>query len=45
MRATLMYLVVASFLWQDNTCDLCRKGLQTSCRHGGRCLPVTPGRL
>jgi threonine dehydrogenase-like Zn-dependent dehydrogenase len=29
-------LVVASFLWQDNTCDFCRKGLQTSCRHGGR---------
>jgi threonine dehydrogenase-like Zn-dependent dehydrogenase len=29
-------LVVASFLWQDNTCDLCRKGLQSSCRHGGR---------
>jgi threonine dehydrogenase-like Zn-dependent dehydrogenase len=29
-------LVVASFLWQDNTCDLSRKGLQSSCRHGGR---------
>ena len=29
-------LVVASFLWQDNTCDFCREGLQTSCRHGGR---------
>jgi threonine dehydrogenase-like Zn-dependent dehydrogenase len=29
-------LVVVSFLWQDNTCDFCRKGLQTSCRHGGR---------
>lgn len=29
-------LVVASFLWQDNTCDFCAAGLQTSCRHGGR---------
>ncbi|WP_033346322.1 zinc-binding dehydrogenase [Catenuloplanes japonicus] len=28
-------LVVASFAWQDNTCDLCREGVQTSCRHGG----------
>ena len=28
-------LMVASFLWQDNTCDFYRKGLQT-CRHGGR---------
>jgi len=27
---------VTSFLWQDNTCDFCREGLQTSCRHGGR---------
>ncbi|WP_433125529.1 alcohol dehydrogenase catalytic domain-containing protein [Micromonospora sp. CA-240977] len=28
-------LVVASFAWQDNTCDFCREGYQTSCRHGG----------
>ncbi|MFI5496674.1 zinc-dependent alcohol dehydrogenase family protein [Actinoplanes sp. NPDC051859] len=28
-------LVVAPFAWQDNTCDFCREGLQTSCRHGG----------
>ncbi|HVQ95389.1 MAG TPA: alcohol dehydrogenase catalytic domain-containing protein [Mycobacteriales bacterium] len=28
-------LVVASFAYQDNTCDFCRDGVQTSCRHGG----------
>jgi threonine dehydrogenase-like Zn-dependent dehydrogenase len=28
-------LVVASWAYQDNTCDLCREGLQTSCPHGG----------
>ena len=28
-------LVVAPFLWADNTCDFCREGLHTSCRHGG----------
>lgn len=28
-------LVVAPFLWADNTCDFCAEGLQTSCRHGG----------
>ena len=28
-------LVVAPFLWADNTCDFCREGLQSSCRHGG----------
>jgi threonine dehydrogenase-like Zn-dependent dehydrogenase len=28
-------LVVAPFLWSDNTCDFCQEGLQTSCRHGG----------
>jgi threonine dehydrogenase-like Zn-dependent dehydrogenase len=28
-------LVVAPFVWADNTCDFCREGLQTSCRHGG----------
>ncbi|GAA3268910.1 alcohol dehydrogenase catalytic domain-containing protein [Dactylosporangium vinaceum] len=27
--------VVAPFVWADNTCDLCREGLQASCRHGG----------
>jgi threonine dehydrogenase-like Zn-dependent dehydrogenase len=29
-------LVVAPFVWADNTCDFCREGLHTSCRHGGR---------
>lgn len=29
-------VVVAPFRWADNTCDFCREGLQTSCRHGGR---------
>jgi hypothetical protein len=29
-------LVISPFTWCDNTCDFCRKGLQTSCRHGGR---------
>ena len=29
-------LVVAPFVWADNTCDFCSEGLQTSCRHGGR---------
>ena len=28
-------LVLAPFLWCDNTCDFCRRGLQSSCRHGG----------
>jgi threonine dehydrogenase-like Zn-dependent dehydrogenase len=28
-------LVVAPFAWADNTCDFCRAGLQTQCRHGG----------
>jgi threonine dehydrogenase-like Zn-dependent dehydrogenase len=28
-------LVVAPFMWADNTCDFCVEGLQTSCRHGG----------
>jgi threonine dehydrogenase-like Zn-dependent dehydrogenase len=28
-------LVVAPFGWADNTCDFCRAGLQTQCRHGG----------
>jgi threonine dehydrogenase-like Zn-dependent dehydrogenase len=28
-------LVVAPFAWQDNTCDFCREGVQTSCRNGG----------
>ena len=28
-------LVVAPFVWSDGTCEFCRKGLQTSCRHGG----------
>ena len=29
-------LVVAPFVWADNTCDFCTEGLQTSCRHGGQ---------
>ncbi|GAA1293293.1 alcohol dehydrogenase catalytic domain-containing protein [Pseudonocardia aurantiaca] len=28
-------VVVAPFVWADNTCDFCVEGLQTSCRHGG----------
>jgi threonine dehydrogenase-like Zn-dependent dehydrogenase len=29
-------VVIAPFVWSDNTCDFCREGLQTSCRHGLR---------
>ena len=29
-------LVVAPFVWSDGTCDFCREGLHTSCRHGGQ---------
>ena len=29
-------VVVAPFVWADNTCDFCAAGLQTSCRHGGQ---------
>jgi hypothetical protein len=29
-------VVVAPFVWSDNTCDFCLEGLQTSCRHGGQ---------
>ena len=29
-------VVIAPFVWSDNTCDFCREGLQTSCRHGGQ---------
>ena len=28
-------LVVVPFAWSDGTCEFCRKGLQTSCIHGG----------
>ncbi|MEV4314868.1 alcohol dehydrogenase catalytic domain-containing protein [Actinocrispum sp. NPDC049592] len=28
-------LVVVPFAFQDNTCEFCREGVQTSCRHGG----------
>jgi len=28
-------LVISPFAWSDNTCDFCREGFQTSCRHGG----------
>ena len=34
---------MASFLWPDGICDFCRKGLQTSCRHGGRRLGGVDG--
>ncbi len=27
--------VIAPFVWSDGTCDFCREGLHTSCRHGG----------
>jgi threonine dehydrogenase-like Zn-dependent dehydrogenase len=29
-------VALAPFVWSDNTCDFCREGLQTSCRHGGQ---------
>jgi threonine dehydrogenase-like Zn-dependent dehydrogenase len=29
-------VVIAPFVWSDGTCDFCRQGLQTSCRHGGQ---------
>ncbi|MGW7705687.1 zinc-binding dehydrogenase [Streptomyces sp. NPDC054771] len=29
-------LVIAPFTYSDNTCDYCAKGLQISCRNGGR---------
>ncbi len=29
-------VVVAPFVWADNTCDFCAEGLQTSCRYGGQ---------
>ncbi|MET9070574.1 zinc-dependent alcohol dehydrogenase family protein [Streptomyces sp. NPDC004232] len=32
-------LVVAPFVWADNTCDFCREGLHTSCRDGGQWGP------
>jgi threonine dehydrogenase-like Zn-dependent dehydrogenase len=28
-------VVIVPFVWSDGTCDFCREGLQTSCRHGG----------
>ncbi len=28
-------IVIAPFMWSDNTCDFCREGLQNCCRHGG----------
>ncbi|MFC7755009.1 zinc-binding dehydrogenase [Tsukamurella soli] len=28
-------LVITPFAWSDGTCEFCRAGLQTSCRHGG----------
>jgi threonine dehydrogenase-like Zn-dependent dehydrogenase len=29
-------LVISPFLWSDGTCVFCRRGLHTSCLHGGR---------
>ncbi|MER8073036.1 alcohol dehydrogenase catalytic domain-containing protein [Streptomyces sp. NPDC094034] len=29
-------VVVAPFVWADNTCTYCREGLQTFCPHGGQ---------
>lgn len=29
-------VVVAPFVWADNTCAYCREGLQASCPHGGQ---------
>src|SRR5947207_5951598 len=29
-------LVASPFLWSDGTCAFCRRGLHTSCLHGGR---------
>jgi threonine dehydrogenase-like Zn-dependent dehydrogenase len=29
-------LVVSPFLWSDGTCVFCRRGLHSSCLHGGR---------
>jgi threonine dehydrogenase-like Zn-dependent dehydrogenase len=43
-------LVVAPFTYADGTCEYCRRGLHTSCRHGGQwgvgpsptcCAPAT----
>jgi hypothetical protein len=28
--------MVSPFPWEDDTCDYCRRGLQSSYRHGGR---------
>ena len=28
-------LVIAPFVWSDNTCVMCQEGLHTSCLHGG----------
>jgi len=36
-------VVVAPFVWSDGTCDFCREGLQTSCRHGGQWGSDTDG--
>lgn len=28
-------VVIVPFVWSDGTCEFCKEGLQTSCRHGG----------
>ncbi len=33
-------LVIGPFAWSDGTCEFCREGLQTSCRHGGSGTPA-----
>ena len=33
--ATAGNFAISPFAWSDNTCDYCREGFQTSCRHGG----------
>jgi threonine dehydrogenase-like Zn-dependent dehydrogenase len=40
--------VIAPFVASDGTCDFCKEGLQTSCRHGaplGRARRRRPGRI
>src|SRR5947207_3685211 len=36
--------VASPFLWSDGTCAVCRRGLHTSCLHGGRyCVCAVDG--
>lgn len=36
--------VIAPFVASDGTCDFCKEGLQTSCRHGAHHPPCRPPR-